>query len=254
MQRFFIFILISLSSLIFSQSNLGMGKLFYDNREQGRDELVASIRSIDQAIRIFEVEVLENPELEEAIEYLLKSYYYRAEYATSNIEEKKKYFNKGKELGLDYIGKYPESIEFRYWYLANLGGWAKVYGILKAAREGVAGQMRLHAEKIIEMDSSYKNGGGYYLLGAVHYKSPYIPFLLSWPDNDDAIKFLTLAVETGNAELTQLNYLAQALHKDGQVIKAKKLLNRVINTEPNFENLIEDLNYIQEAKDILEDM
>ena len=65
---------------------------------------------------------------------------------------------------------------------------------------------------------------------------------------------MTLAVETGNAELTQLNYLAQALHKDGQVTKAKELLNRVINTEPDFENLIEDLNYIQEAKDLLKSM
>ena len=254
MLRLLIYILIIISSVSFSQSNLGMGKLFYENREQGRDELVASIRSIDEAIRIFEVEVLENIESNEAVEYLLKSYYYRAEYATTNIEEKKIFFDKGKALGLNYINKYPESIEFRYWYLANLGGWAKVYGILTAAREGVADQMKLHAEKIIEMDSSYRNGGGYYLLGAVHYKSPYIPFLLSWPDNDDAIKFLTLAVETGNAELTQLNYLAQALYKDGQVIKAKELLNRVINTEPNFENLIEDLNYIQEAKDLLKDM
>ena len=254
MQSSIIYTLIILSSFIFSQSNLGMGKLFYDNREQGRDELVASTKSIDEAIRIFELEVLENPESKEAIEYLLKSYYYRAEYATTNIEEQKRYFDKGKSLGLDYINKYPDSIQFRYWYLANLGGWAKVYGILTAAGEGVADQMKLHAEKIIEMDSNYKNGGGYYLLGAVHYKSPYIPFLLSWPDNDDAIKFLTLAVETGNAELIQLNYLAQALYKDGQVFKAKELLNRVINTHPNRENLIEDLNYIQEAKDLLKDM
>mgnify|MGYP002633647258 CR=1 FL=1 len=114
--------------------------------------------------------------------------------------------------------------------------------------------MKTHAEKIIGMDSSYKNGGGYYLLGAIHFKSPYIPFLLSWPDNDDAIKFLTLAVETGNAELAQLNYLAQALHKDGQVEKAKEILDRVINTEPDFEDLVEELNYIQEAKDLLKDM
>ena len=254
MLHFLPYIIIIILSVSFSQSNLGMGKLFYDNREQGRIELVASIKSIDEAIRIFEKEVKEFPKSKEAVEYLLKSYYYRAEYATTNVEEKKSFFDKGKALGLGYINKYPESIEFRYWYLANLGGWAKVYGILTAAREGVADQMKIHAEKIIEMDSNYKNGGGYYLLGAVHYKSPYIPFLLSWPDNDDAIKFLTLAVETGNAELTQLNYLAQALHKDGQVDKAKVLLNRVINAEPNFENLIEDLNYIQEAKELLKDM
>ena len=254
MLRSFLYILIIIPPFLFSQSNLGKGKLFYDNREQGRDELVASTKSIDEAIRIFELEVSEKPESKEAIEYLLKSYYYRAEYATTNVEEQKFFFNKGKSLGLDYIKKYPYSVEFRYWYLANLGGWAKVYGILTAAREGVADQMKIHAEKIIEIDASYKNGGGYYLLGAVHYKSPYIPFLLSWPDNDDAIRFLTLAVETGKGELPQLNYLAQALYKDGQIEKSKEILDRVINSEPDFENLVEDLNYIQEAKNLLNDM
>ena len=52
-----------------------MGKLFYDNREQGRDELAASTKSIDEAIRIFEAEVLESHESNEAVEYLLKSYF-----------------------------------------------------------------------------------------------------------------------------------------------------------------------------------
>ncbi len=241
-------------SLIFPQSKIGMGKLFYDNREQGRDGLIASTKSIDEAIRIFSIELSENPKSLEAVEYLLRSYYYRAEYATVDIENKKLFFDKGKNLGINYIDKFPESVEIRYWYLANLGGWAKVYGTLNAAREGVADQMRTHAKKIIEIDSNYKNGGGYYLLGAVHFKSPYIPFLLSWPDNDIAIKYLTLAVETGKAELIQLNYLAQALNKDGQIEKAKQILNKIINSDPNPDNLIEDLNNINEAKYILNNM
>ena len=60
------------SSVSFSQSNLGKGKLFYDNREQGRDGLVASERSIDEAIRILTTELSGNPESKEAVEYLLK--------------------------------------------------------------------------------------------------------------------------------------------------------------------------------------
>ena len=185
---------------------------------------------------------------------ILKLHHNNQEYVIDDKSEKKRIFNKGKKLAESSIINNPNSIELRYWYLVNLGSWAKVYGIFKAAREGVADIMREQSNEIILINQEYEDGGGYFMLGAVHYKSPYIPFLLSWPDNDDAIKFLTLAVETGNAELTQLNYLAQALYKDGQVIEAKELLNRVINTEPNFENLIEDLNYIQEAKDLLKDM
>ena len=114
--------------------------------------------------------------------------------------------------------------------------------------------MKIHSEKIIELDPEYRNGGGYFMLGAVHYKSPYIPFLLSWPDNDEAIKYLQLAVETGKAEMNQKNYLAQAINKDGQVEKARKLLMEVINTEPDPANLVEDLDDIKEAKQLLEDL
>ena len=114
--------------------------------------------------------------------------------------------------------------------------------------------MRIHSEKIIELDPEYQNGGGYFMLGAVHFKSPYIPFLLSWPDNDEAIKYLQLAIETGKAEMNQKNYLAQAINKDGQHEKAKKLLTEVINTEPDPANLVEDLDDIKEAKQLLEDL
>ena len=136
----------------------------------------------------------------------------------------------------------------------NLGSWAQVYGILTAAREGVSDLMKIHSEKIIELDPLYRHGGGYFMLGAVHYKSPYIPFLLSWPDNDEAIKYLQLAIETGKAEMNQKNYLAQAINKDGQHEKARKLLTEVINTEPDPVNLVEDLDDIEEARQLLEDL
>ena len=145
-------------------------------------------------------------------------------------------------------------MEFHYWYLVNLGSWGQVYGILTAAREGVSDLMKTHSEKIIELNPEYRNGGGYFMLGAVHFKSPYIPFLLSWPDNDEAIKYLQLAVETGKAEMNQKNYLAQAINKDGQVEKARKLLTEVINTEPDSANLVENLDDIKDAKKLLADL
>ena len=114
--------------------------------------------------------------------------------------------------------------------------------------------MRTHSEKIIELDPEYRNGGGYFMLGAVHFKSPYIPFLLSWPDNDDAIKYLQLSVDTGNAEMNQKNYLAQALSKDGQDKKARVLLEGVLNTKPSADTMVEDLDDIKEARQILEDL
>ena len=138
-----------------------------------------------------------------------------------------------------------------YWYLVNLGSWAEVYGILKAAREGVADIMKEQSQKIINLDSNYKNGGGYFMLGAVHLKSPYIPFLLSWPDKNEAVKYLQLAVDTKDPTLVQKKYLAHAFYKTGSKEKAIKLLNEVINSEPSIDDRIEDLNDINKAKELL---
>jgi len=251
----FLLIIFCLSMMIASaKAGINEGADFYSKRQDGSKGTLASTENIDKAIKQFSSALLSPESEKDAALYLLKSYYYKAEFAVQDKEEKKKIFNEGKALGEKYIEKYPTSAEFRYWYLVNLGSWAQVYGILTAAREGVSDLMKTHSEKIIELDPEYRNGGGYFMLGAVHFKSPYIPFLLSWPDNDEAIKYLQLAVETGKAEMNQKNYLAQAINKDGQVEKARKLLTEVINTEPDPANLVEDLDDIKEAKQLLEDL
>ena len=227
---------------------------FYSKRQEGSKGTLASNENIDKAIEQFSTALLSPESEKDAALYLLKSYYYKAEFAVQDKDEKKKIFNEGKALGEKYIEKYPNSAEFRYWYLVNLGSWAQVYGILTAAREGVSDLMKTHSEKIIELDPEYQNGGGYFMLGAVHFKSPYIPFLLSWPDNDDAIKYLQLSVNTGNAEMNQKNFLAQALSKDGRDKKARALLEEVLNTEPSTTTLVEDLDDIEEARQLLEDL
>ena len=112
--------------------------------------------------------------------------------------------------------------------------------------------MKNQSEKIIEIDPEYQDGGGYFMLGAVHHKSPYIPFFLSWPDNKEAIKFLKIAIQTGNERLNQKVYLAQALIKDKQINEAKKILFEVLNAKPDPLNLTEDLYEINKAEKILE--
>ena len=239
----FLLIIFCLSMMIASaKAGINEGADFYSKRQDGSKGTLASTENIDKAIKQFSSALLSPESEKDAALYLLKSYYYKAEFAVQDKEEKKKIFNEGKALGEKYIEKYPTSAEFRYWYLVNLGSWAQVYGILTAAREGVSDLMKTHSEKIIELDPEYQNGGGYFMLGAVHFKSPYIPFLLSWPDNDDAIKYLQLSVDTGNAEMNQKNFLAQAL------------LTEVINTEPSTTTLVEDLDDIEEARQLLEDL
>ena len=251
--RFILFFFCLSMMIAFAKAGMHTGIEWYQKRHSGSIGNTASEEPINQAIKYFSNEI-QKPEFEkDAALFLLKSYYYKAEYAIHAKDDKKKIFNIGKELGEKYIDKYPDSPAFRYWYLVNLGSWAQVYGILTAAREGVADIMKMHSKKIIELNPEYQNGGGYFMLGAVHFKSPYIPFLLPWPDNNEAIKYLLLALDTGEATLTQKVYLAKALKKDKQLNKAKILLLEVINEDPDSLYLVEEMDEIGDAHQLLED-
>ena len=234
-----------------AQTELEQGIAAYNNRAQGSVEDRAQSEHIEKAITHFE-EALKRPETEEEVAvYLLRSYYFHGKYGVTDKKGQKSVFQKGKDIGEAYIEKFPESAAILYWYLANLGSWAEVYGILAAAREGVADLMKEHSEKIIALDPDYQDGGGYFMLGAVHYKSPYIPFILSWPDNDDAVTFLTKASDTADATPSQKVYMAQALYKDKQKDRAIQILEEVAGMPPSDNEPGDDWEQIKMDRSLL---
>ena len=243
-----------LFSIIFCQSDLEQGIEQYNNRHLGCIEDRAKSEPISKAIIHFENALSNEVEKSEASLYLLKSYFFKSKFVINDKILKKDLLRKGKDLGSILVNNFPSSVDYRYWYLVNLGSWAEEYGVFAAAKEGVADQMRYHSKKIIDIDSDYENGAGYFLLGAVHYKAPYIPFILSWPNNKEAIKYLKLANKTGDAEIAQVVYLAEALNKDKKKAEAIKLLESVINNIPSEDNYASDWEWIKKARIILDDL
>ena len=241
------------SFLLGEMTSFEKGIKSYNTRAEYAVGLKAQAGPINYAIKEF-IEVQNNPEeeLESGI-YLLRCYYYKGKFVAESDEQKKAVFNEGKALGERLLESYAESAPARYWYLVNLGSWAEVYGILSAAKEGVADLMRDHSNKIIQLDPEYSNGGGYFMLGAVHFKSPYIPFILSWPRNDKAIEYLTKAFESGRPTPSQTVYLARAVYKDGQKDRAKNLLTALLEQPFSENEPVEDFEQHQEAKTLLED-
>ena len=71
--------------------------------------------------------------------------------------------------------------------------------------------MKTHSEKIIELDPDYKDGGGYFMLGVVHLRTPYVPFFLSWPDKDEAERLLKIAEKCGNVRDCEAKVLVEGL-------------------------------------------
>ena len=245
-----VFVFIFTFSLIVAQSDLENGIRYYNQRHEGCVEDRAAPEPISKAISYFEKALADRINKDDASLYLLKSYYFKAKFTENNKKKKKNLLRKGKELGQELVDRFPESAEYRYWYLVNLGSWAEVYGILAAAREGVADQMRSHSKKIIEIDPGYEHGGGYFMLGAVHYKSPYIPFLLSWPNNTDAIKWLEISYNTGEAKLAQGVYLAQAFFKDGRKNEAHNLLDKISQATASEDYFASDWEWIKKAREL----
>ena len=96
----------------------------------------------------------------------------------------------------------------------------------------------------------HEDGGGYFLLGAVYLTAPYIPVLITWPDDEKAVQYFQKAVDTGRATPLQMVYLAKALLKIDQRDQALDVLKRIMNTTPSSNNYIEDSHYIHEAKTI----
>jgi len=253
MKYFFLSFFYCTSLLLGQDTPFEAGMNAYSSRAENAGGMLANPDQINKAIDAFiKAKQVSDHELDGGV-YLLRSYYYKGKFVAQDDDEKKEVFNLGKSLGEELIEKYPESAAVRYWYLVNLGSWSEVYGIFTAAKEGVADLMREHSEKIIELDSEYSNGGGYFMLGAVHFKSPYIPFILSWPSNDEALKFLTKAYETGTVTPSQTVYLARALHKDGQKEKAKKLLLDLIAMPLSEDEPVEDFEQQSDAKGFLAD-
>ncbi|MFL3044312.1 MAG: tetratricopeptide repeat protein [Candidatus Neomarinimicrobiota bacterium] len=236
---------------ICNHNELEKGIALYDQRLEGSVKSSARPEPITNAISHFQYALKNTATETDAALYLLKSYYFRGKYVHKDKEKQKLDFSKGKELGEKYIKKYPDSAPFQFWYLVNLGSWSEVYGIITAAREGVADLMKEHSEIIISLDPEYENGGGYFMLGAVHFKSPYIPFFLSWPDNNKAITYLTKALTIGDAVPNQKVYLAQALYKDGQKNRAIDMLKEVANMQPLKEEIVRDWEQIELAKQLL---
>jgi tetratricopeptide (TPR) repeat protein len=230
---------------------LEKGMTAYNRRAEGSIEDQANPKQINDAIEFFQFAMDESKV--EAVVGLLKSYYFKGKYIAKTENEKKVIYNSAKELALENLDKYPKNVELHFWYLSNLGSWAEVYGILTAAKEGVADQMKDHALTIIELNPNYEDGGGYFMLGAVHYKSPYIPFFLSWPDNDEAIKWLKKANETGEAKPVQKVYLAQALYKNKEKSSAISLLEEVTNMTPKKVESLADWEQIKKARILLKE-
>ena len=234
------------------KAEMDNGTAAYNKRAEGASGLIAKAANIDKAIGHFTKASANSATALEGSIMLMKCYYYKGTFVETEKENRLKVYNASKALGEKTMAAYPKSAAAVYWHAANMGKWGETSGIMKAAKEGLADLMKEWCEKVIELDANYKNGGGERMLGIVHFKTPYIPFILSWPDNDEALVYLEKALAKSPNDFIANVYYAQALKSDGEKEKAIAILENMLTWKPNSKQLLEDKKELKEAKALLE--
>ncbi|MFY0598879.1 MAG: tetratricopeptide repeat protein [Cyclobacteriaceae bacterium] len=191
-----------------------------------------------------------NPEVVAA---LLRAYEFKATYTKLPKVTKRKILKKAVSMGREAMRDYPESIPIKYYYMANLGRWGQTISITTAAQEGILKEIKTLDNEIIDADSTFDEAGPLRILGAMHLKVPTIPFILSWPSDEEALRLLHSAYSIAPSNVGNALFYAEALIENNKEEEARILLEDIANRKPRKIRFLEDLKNINDAKQLLED-
>lgn len=236
----------------FAQGDFEEGLRWYNQRTYGSKGLSATAENINRAIPYFE-KALENREneLETGI-YLMRSYIFQARFVLDDRSDKRKTFQKAKEVGDRLVPNYPLSKELRFEHLSSIGQWGEVMGFLRAAKEGIVDLVKTQMEALIRLDPEFRNGVGERALAVLNLRVPKIPFILSWPDKRRSLIMTSDVVRRYPANVGNNVYHTEALMKNGKDREALTFLNRALSMSPDPDYLLEDRSLHLQAKQMLE--
>lgn len=228
-------------------------KKLYEQRAEGAVGLYAKTETIDKAIATLEKIYATGYKEEETGLYLVRCYNYKGRFASTNTSAKKSTFEKGKNLGEKLVKKYPNSAPMLFEYICVMGLWGGEIGALKAGWDGLIGKMRTSTERLIELDPNYSGCAGERILGYMYIKAPYIPLVLTWPDDEAGLEHLENVAKCSPYDFGTLYYYAEALHKNGYKSKAIEFMKKITTMTPRKELFLEDLQFKKDAENILKE-
>jgi tetratricopeptide (TPR) repeat protein len=247
----FTFLIIGATSLC-AQNTMEQADSLWEKRGEIFDQkkLLADSTIINQAITIYHavIKTTSGAEKEDAIWKLIRAYYFKGKYTTQNSESRKKIYDLGKNLGETFLKDFPDSPGVNLFLAIVWGVWGEEYGILAAARKGVAGKIKDLCEKSIEVDPEFDEAGGYRVLGRVYFKAPKIPLILGWPSKKKAVEILEQASKVAPANLFTKQFLAEALYSQDKKEQATKLMNEILAANEVLEGVAEDAVIKNEVK------
>jgi tetratricopeptide (TPR) repeat protein len=227
---------------------LDKGIEWYDRRGEGASGLVAAPGPIDSAITAFSAASAHAEDEKDAAVWLLKSYYYKGTFVYTKVDDQKAVFEKAQKIAAQALKKFPADASVNYWSAVVWGRFGEVYGILRAAREGVADRIKQYLEQALRTDDHYDDGAAYALLGRVHFKAPKIPLILTWPSKELAERNIRTSLEMAPGVPARRLFLAELLIERKRLDEARKELAVLTNLAPRPAALIEDRNDIDKGR------
>lgn len=245
------------SSYLFGIGELAKADSLFSRRNKrfDKEKMLADSFVVNEAINSYQKVIKQSNNSKdklEAVWKLMQAYYFKGNFTVTSKNLKKKNFSKGIKIGETYIDVFPQSPEIYCWLGILWGYWAEIHSKLSAVRKGVPNKIKTCAEKTIELDEFYLEGGGYRMLGMVHFKVPKIPLFLNWPSKKKSLTCLEKAYKIGPDNLLNKYYLAEVLLDQNQKDHALKLLLDIIQTEQIKHGLAIDTWIKNQAKSLLQ--
>lgn len=247
-----IFFLVIIVTDARGQNAFQKGRQFFDMRAAEADSFRAGTTNINKAIDAFNKALDRGIQPEQSAVYLLRAYYFKGMFTGVTEERQKEIYDRGRALGKRMMERFPKSVPVKFWYGANIGRWAKVYGFVKAATNGIAQKLRRVCKEIIEQDPQYQGGGGYRILAQVHFYSPNIPLLMGWPSDKKALKLIEKALNIAPDHPTNRMLYAEILLEFDRNKEARKQLQYILDMEPRSSFLVEDRYVKHRSRKLLE--
>jgi tetratricopeptide (TPR) repeat protein len=227
------------------------GDALYEKRAEGHSGDWAKTDNIKAAVEAYKKVWNGGQKTSDLAIKIMRANYFHGTFAEKDNAKQMEIFESSIKIGEEALLKDPNNAGLNYQMAGAWGRWGEVFGLIASARKGVADKVREYGEKTVKIDPAYGEGGGYRTLGRLHFKAPYIPLVLSWPDKEESRKFLRMAVEKGPNNPTNHLFYAETLYNLGAYKEAKAELDIVINAQPRPDHVVEDLRDQKDAKSLL---
>ncbi|MBN1757542.1 MAG: hypothetical protein JW863_04455 [Chitinispirillaceae bacterium] len=219
------------------------------------NRLFADKTNVDQSISLYR-KILDTSAdgkmQQEAAWKILQAYFFKALFTTNDNKGKVKIFSEGVSIGEKLVEDFPQSVAVNCWFGIVLGYKGEFDSKLHSAKEGIPGRVKAIAEKVIALDDTYLDAGGYRMYGRLHYIVPSVPVVMSWPSKKKSVEYLEKACKIAPKNLFNNLYLAEVLLDQKQTERAVPLLKSIVATKEIRHGIALDAFIKRQAKRLLE--